>query len=300
MNNSVNKSIIVTTLGTGTPILNPKRASQSILIEAAGYRLLFDTGRNVATRLAQANVPPASVTHLFFTHFHSDHTVGFADFWLSSWLPAGGSRSTPLNVLGPEGTHNLVEGHRLAFNDDIKIRSSDQKLPQKGVEIKTKEFLKCGQVFNQDGLTVTSFETDHGEKIKPNWGYKIEYSGRTVVISGDAKNDIRVSEIAKNSDLLFHSLGAAKDEIKNLDDINAILQHHTTPKEAAKIFSSSRPKLAVIIHMVLLGKPGFPPMTSMEIMETIQKYYNGPLIIAEDLMKFEVGEKVKVIPKANT
>ena len=52
--------------------------------------------------------------------------------------------------------------------------------------------------------------------------------------------------------------------------------------------------------MVLLGKPGFPPMTSMEIMETIQKYYNGPLIIAEDLMKFEVGEKVKVIPKSNT
>ena len=168
------------------------------------------------------------------------------------------------------------------------------------MEIETKEFLKCGQVFNQDGLTVTSFETDHGEKIKPNWGYKIQYSGRTVVISGDAKNDIRVSEIAKNSDLLFHSLGAAKDEIKNLDDINAILQHHTTPKEAAKIFSLSRPKLAVIIHMVLLGKPGFPPMTTMEILETIQKYYNGPLTIAEDLMKFEVGEKVKVIPKANT
>ena len=118
----------MTTLGTGTPILNPKRASQSILIEAAGYRLLFDTGRNVATRLAEANVPPASVTHLFFTHFHSDHTVGFADFWLSSWLPAGGSRSTPLNVLGPEGTYNLIEGHQLAFNDDIKIRRFDIKI----------------------------------------------------------------------------------------------------------------------------------------------------------------------------
>ena len=51
--------------------------------------------------------------------------------------------------------------------------------------------------------------------------------------------------------------------------------------------------------MVLLGKPGFPPMTTMEILETIQKHYNGPLTIAEDLMKFEFGEKVKVIPKAN-
>ena len=300
VNYSLSKSISVTTLGTGTPILNPNRASQSILVEAAGYKLLFDTGRNVATRLTQANVPPASVTHVFFTHFHSDHTVGFADFWLSSWLPSNGSRSEPLNVTGPKGTHNLMKGHRLAFDDDIKIRCADQGLPRKGVEIKTKEFMKCGQVFNQDGLTVTSFEVDHGESIKPNWGYKIQYSGRTVVISGDSKNDIGVSEIAKEADLLFHSLGTAREEIIGFEDINAILQHHSTPTEVAKIFSISRPKLAVLIHMVLLGKPGFPPMTSKEILKTMQEFYNGPLIVAEDLMKFEVGDKVKVIPKANT
>ena len=168
------------------------------------------------------------------------------------------------------------------------------------MEIKTKEFMKCGQVFNQDGLTVTSFEVDHGESIKPNWGYKIQYSGRTVVISGDSKNDIGVSEIAKEADLLFHSLGTAREEIIGFEDINAILQHHSTPTEVAKIFSISRPKLAVLIHMVLLGKPGFPPMTSKEILKTMQKFYNGPLIVAEDLMKFEVGDEVKVIPKANT
>ena len=52
--------------------------------------------------------------------------------------------------------------------------------------------------------------------------------------------------------------------------------------------------------MVLLGTPGVPPLTTTEILKTIQKYYNGPLTIAEDLMKFEVGEKVKVMPKANT
>ena len=44
--------------------------------------------------------------------------------------------------------------------------------------------------------------------------------------------------------------------------------------------------------MVLLGKPGFPPMTSKEILKTMQELYNGPLIIAEDLMKFEVGDEV--------
>jgi len=296
MKNSNKKPIIVTTLGTGTPILNPNRASQSILVEVAGYKLLFDTGRNVATRLKQANIPPALVTDVFFTHFHSDHTVGFADFWLSSWLPAGGARSIPLNVSGPAGTLNLIEGHRIAFDDDIKIRTKDQGLPFKGVDINVKQFNKCGKVFDQDGIVITSFEVDHGEAIKPNWGYKIEYSGKTVIISGDSKNDPQVSHIAKGSDLLFHSLGAARKEIQGYDDVAAILQHHTTPLEAAKIFSNSKPKLAVLVHMVLLGKPNFPPMSKQEILETIQKVYDGPITIAEDLMRFEIDDEVKVVP----
>ena len=41
-------------------------------------------------------------------------------------------------------------------------------------------------------------------------------------------------------------------------------------------------------------------MTSKEILKTMQEFYNGPLIVAEDLMKFEVGDEVKVITKANT
>ena len=296
MGKSLNKKIIVTTLGTGTPILNPKRASQSILVEAAGHRLLFDTGRNIATRLVQAKVKPSSVEQVFFTHFHSDHTVGFADFWLSSWIPAGGARTSPLNVSGPSGTLNLIEGHRIAFGDDIKIRTKDQGLPKSGVEINVKEFDECGIVFDQDGIVVTSFEVDHGEAIKPNWGYKIEYSGHIVVISGDSKNDNRVSQIAKGADLLFHSLGTARKEIQEYHDVAAILQHHTTPSEAANIFTISKPKLAVLVHMVLLGKPNFPPMSADEVLRAILEIYDGPITIAEDLMRFEISEKVKVVP----
>ena len=85
-------AIAVTTLGIGAPVLDPNRFSQSILVEAAGHQLLFDTGRGAVLRLVQAGVQPAVVSQLFFTHYHSDHTVGFADFWLSSWLPAGGGR----------------------------------------------------------------------------------------------------------------------------------------------------------------------------------------------------------------
>ena len=86
MTKSNDVAIVVTTLGTGAPVLDPNRFSQSILVEAAGHQLLFDTGRGAVLRLVQAGVQPAVVSQLFFTHYHSDHTVGFADFWLSSWF----------------------------------------------------------------------------------------------------------------------------------------------------------------------------------------------------------------------
>ena len=91
-----NSDFIVTTLGTGTPVYDPLRFSQSILVKAANFFLLFDTGRGVAQRLVQAGIAPAQIDRLFFTHYHSDHTVGFADFWLGAWLPAGGGRSLSL------------------------------------------------------------------------------------------------------------------------------------------------------------------------------------------------------------
>ena len=153
-----NSDLVVTTLGTGTPVYNTLRCSQSILVEAANFFLLFDTGRGVAQRLVQAGIAPAQIDRLFFTHYHSDHTVGFADFWLGSWLPAGGGRSKPLKVAGPIGVQALIDGHRIAFADDIRIRVADQKLPVEGTHIEVTSHSECGVIFNQKGLKVTSLK----------------------------------------------------------------------------------------------------------------------------------------------
>lgn len=286
--------IIVTMLGTGTPMLNPHRFSQSILVEAAGRKLLFDTGRGAILRLVQAGVSPASVEHVFFTHYHSDHTVGFADFWLMSWLPAGGGRTKPLKVVGPNGVESLVEGHKIAFADDIRIRVDDQNLPPEGAEIEYTSFAKNGIVFDEDGLVVTAFESNHGDKIKPNFGYKIEYAGRTFVISGDTKKDDRVAQVAEGADLLVHSVGAASEKLAGHSDVALILQHHTTPEEAGEIFAAAGPKLAVFTHMVLLGRPGHPQLQPADIIRITREKYDGQIVVAEDLMRFEIGETIIV------
>lgn len=289
-------SIAVTTLGTGTPFLDPERFSQSILVEAGRHKLLFDTGRNVATRLAQAGIVPASVEKVFFTHYHSDHTVGFADFWLTSWIQAGGGRTAPLLATGPTGIDALVEGHRTAFADDIRIRVHDQKLPIEGTQVIVNEFTEDGVVFDEDGIVVTAFDVDHGEAIKPNFGYRIDFDGRSVVISGDAKNDLRVASVAKGCDLLLHSSGAATTELASLPDVARILDHHTTPEEAGRIFAAASARLSVLIHIVRIGRPGSRRITTDEIAELARQFYEGEIVVADDLMRFEIGEKIKVIP----
>jgi len=293
-----NPSISVTTLGTGTPFLDPERFSQSILVEAGGHKLLFDTGRNVATRLAQAGVIPASVNQVFFTHFHSDHTVGFADFWLTSWIPAGGGRKHPLNVTGPSGVEALIKGHNLAFADDIRIRVADQNLPLEGTEANINEFAKDGVVFEEDGVLVTAFDVDHGEAIKPNYGYRIDFDGHSVVISGDAKNDPRVAEIAAGCDLLFHSAGGATPEMSKLPAVARILDHHTTPQEAGRIFTQAAPKVASLIHIVRVARPGMARISTDEITKMVRQTYDGDVIVAEDLMRFDIGEEIRITPYA--
>jgi len=73
----------VTLLGTGVPIPSPERFGPSTLIEAGGQRLLVDAGRGATIRLSQLGVPLGSIDALLLTHYHSDHTSGIPDLWLT-------------------------------------------------------------------------------------------------------------------------------------------------------------------------------------------------------------------------
>ena len=56
-------------------------------------------------------VPIGSLDAVVLTHFHSDHTAGLPDVWLTGWIgtPYGG-REEAFRVIGPVGTTTLMEG----------------------------------------------------------------------------------------------------------------------------------------------------------------------------------------------
>lgn len=289
--NPISDEIIVTMLGTSAPRVSTVRFGPSTLVQAGGLNLLFDAGRGAATRLTQLGVSLGNIEGVFITHFHSDHLNGFADLWMTGYLGPHGGRSTPLNVYGPPGIMEITDGLLVAYLADRAIRGSGGLVVNEGTLIETHEYSADGVVFENDGVRVTAFEVNHGELIKPAYGYRVDYAGRSVVISGDTKYNQNVIDYGRGVDLLIHEVDITTDPaLQNIRD------NHTSPEEAGQIFTETAPKMAAYTHILRLGGPEYPPPGLDELAARTRETYDGPLTIGEDLLRFHIGDQVTVIP----
>lgn len=277
----------VTLLGTGAPPPRLDRFGPSTLVEVGGKKFIFDAGRGAMQRLHQLGIPFGDVNGMFLTHHHSDHVVGFPDLWLTGWLGRPwGRRSVPLEVWGPEGTQQMMEHLPQAFAVDIRVRR--RNYPPEGVKLVAHE-IEEGVVLDSDGLEISAFEVDHGGEELPAFGYRIDYAGRSVVLSGDTTFNENLIRHAEHADVLVHEVTAAGDgTAENAQQLKRIAANHTTPEQAAEVFSRVKPRLAVYNHLLLFGSA-----TPKDLVPMTRKKYAGPLIVGEDLLQIEIGEEVQ-------
>jgi ribonuclease Z len=181
-----------------------------------------------------------------------------------------------------------------AYDRDIRARIADQNLAAENLRAEVLEF-KTGVVFEDGGVKVTAFEVDHGDLLKPAVGFRVDYGGRSITISGDTRFSENLIKHAAGTELLIHQVAAVREELLKNPAFRVILAHHTQPEEAGVLFTRVKPKLAVFYHFVLLGAPGVTPVTEKEVFDMARKSYDGPLLIGEDLMAFRV-ERDAVVP----
>jgi ribonuclease Z len=278
----------VTLLGSGVPDPQPDRFSASTLIEAGDQKLLFDVGRGATIRLYQLRIPLSKIDVVFFTHYHSDHTIGMPDLLLTGWLPpAYAHRTQPMHVIGPIGAKALMEGLASAYVGDVKGREQDQHLPPEGVAANVDEFTQDGDVYERSGVKVTAFTVEHG--IKPAVGYRVDYDGRSVVLSGDTSISENVIKYGASADLVIHEVAVFNSELLKLPSFQHIQSIHVTPNQAGTVFARIHPKLAVYSHIAQLGTPAAPAPDLADIVSETRQTYQGPLAIGEDLMTFDIG-----------
>jgi len=277
--------IRVSLLGTGTPKPSMERFGSSILVQAGGETLLFDAGRGCLQRMTQLNVSYQKIDALFLTHLHSDHIVGLPDLWLTGWLTSG--RAAPLRVFGPVGTDKMIEYLQNAFAYDIKIRIEDDKAPAEGCKLLVRE-IQEGIIYEKNGVRVIAFEVDH-YPIVPAFGYRVEYNGHAVVLSGDTRYSENLIKYSRGTDLLIHEVVIPPDTLNKSDPKYNVVAHHTTPQQAAKIFNETKPKLAVYSH---ISNPY--ARNEQELIKQTKANYSGQVILGEDLMTISVGDTVLI------
>ncbi len=291
------QDITVTLLGTGSPPPVMDRFGPSTLVEAGGQRFLFDAGRGALQRLAQLKIGWQDVDGIFLTHLHSDHVVGLPDLWLTGWL-VGPGRTRPLEVWGPSGTRAMMGHLEQAFAFDIAVRQSDDRAAREGIRVIAADIAR-GVVLEKAGVRITTFEVDH-DPVEPALGYRVDYGGRSLVLSGDTRLSDAVIEQATGVDVLIHEVvdpeSLARSGIST-ERAASVAAHHVTPQQAAAVFARAKPRLAVYSHIV-------PPGALAEDLLAATRDaladldYTGTVLVGEDLMVIRIGERIEWVRHA--
>jgi ribonuclease BN (tRNA processing enzyme) len=278
-------SATVIILGSGTPIPDPLTSGPAVAIVAGGQAYLFDAGAGVihrakeaAERYRMAELEAPNLTRLFLTHLHSDHTLGYVDVILTPWVMG---RREALEVYGPKGTAGMTEHLKLAYRDDIEIRTHGlEHLDPEGPLVNVHE-ISAGPIYHDAHITVRAIPVLHGSWPQA-FGYAIEASGRTIVLSGDTAPCPAIEEACQGCDVLVHEVYSAARFAGLPREVQKYhSSFHTSTSELAAIAARSKPKLLVLYHQIYFG-----PREGVDLEKEMRQSYSGKVVSSRDLDSF--------------
>lgn len=282
--------------GSGSPMPDPARAGPCVAVVAGHQLFVVDTGPGSTRRLALMRLPPADVSAVFLTHFHSDHIGDLGELMLQRW--GGGAATTPLPIYGPTGVDQVVAGFNEAYSLDRGYRVAHhgpKVMPPSGAAGVAHPFAisKTGPnvlVLSEPDLQVIAFPVDH-EPVEPAVGYLFIYKGRRLVVSGDTAPSPRLEAAARGADVLTHE-GLAPNLVAIQHDAavkagkwniaavtHDILSYHSSPEAVAGIAQRAGVRYLLFDHII-------PPLPTTALdgpfLSRAPQIYHGPIRVGQD------------------
>ncbi|HYD86445.1 MAG TPA: MBL fold metallo-hydrolase [Vitreimonas sp.] len=252
--------------GTGSPLPDRSRAGPCFAVLAGDKLFVFDAGEGAAETLALMGVNAGDIEAVFLTHLHSDHFDGLAPLALQHW--ATGSAQQPLQLIGPTGAARVAAGLNEAYAIDAGYRTAHhgpEIMPPAGAGLSAREFappLAAEPIVlhDRDGVRISAFRVDHAPTVAV--GYRIEYGGRSIVVSGDTARSDSLTQNARGADLLVHeALSPRLNEIMRSAAVESgranvgaifhdILDYHASPEDAGAVAQEAGVGALALTHLL--------------------------------------------------
>jgi ribonuclease Z len=294
----------VVLLGTGGPIPNETRDTSGTAIIAGGEFILVDVGPGIVKNMNLAALPAGHLSGLLLTHYHSDHISDLGELNFMTWAQG---RDWPLDVYGPEGVEQVVDGYSMAYALDSSYRTehhTEEWMPSKNAVMKAHTLTipdpeETVPFFDRNGLRISVFQADHSP-VHPAVGYRFEYRGNVVVISGDTVKTPTLAKFAKDADLFlcealnkemvsrFSKVAGEENNPRLSRQMHDVLDYHMSPVEAAEVAQEAGVETLVLVHIV-------PPVENFIARRMYLKgtadAFDGEIILGEDGASFELDPK---------
>lgn len=289
--------------GTGSP-LPSESAGPCIAVLAGQQAFVFDVGSGSIRNLMRMGFPMEKLQGAYLTHLHSDHIDGLGELLLQAWVAGG--RNAPLPVSGPSGTTSVVNGFVVAYEIDRGLRIAHHgetvANPAGYGGAPTEIALHGGgpqktlTVYDKDGVRITAILVDHAP-VEPAYGYRVDYKGRAISISGDTIYSPSFVEGSKGVDVMIHealdpemvarmaTALEARGQTRTAKIFRDIPSYHASPEDAARAAAEAGAKELVYYHMI-------PPLPTRVLhalwLGDARKNFSGQITVGDDGMRISL------------
>ena len=283
--------------GAGGPLADPQRSGPCIAVQAGRRLFVIDAGANGARNLGRFGVNLGRLEAVFLTHAHSDHIDGLGELGILRWV--GGGHERPLPVHGPPVVGAVSAGFNQAYRADFGYRTAhhgEEIAPPGGAGLAAAPFPmpadgeRRSVLETDDGVQVAAFAVSHAPVCEAV-GYRIDYRGRSVVVSGDTAYSANLVEQARGVDLLVHDALSSRitERIAAAAESNGgwriarilrdVPSYHATPIEAAQAASAAGAGQLLLAHIV-------PPLPTAALervfLSGVADVYDGRVTLGRD------------------
>ena len=158
-----------------------------------------------------------------------------------------------------------------------------------------------GIILSDNGLRITAFLVEH-DPVTPAYGYRFDYKGRSIVISGDTAYSTNLINYAKDVDLLFHE--AISYEMMDInteamtsfyettnndfyrfgaDLFQHIEDYHTPFEQVAIVAKQSNAKKLIFYHVIPTPTKPMNGLMKNIMTEKVDQHYQDWLFAEEGL-----------------